>query len=143
VDESLGHQPGGILGLARLIQQHGEAIEYDLIRHGLRLRDLGTPSFDWRDLLVIVKHLGPESATVRAASPDQAGWGLTEQLLAALVDAVQIGNWQRQGRTHSPRPKPIPRPGVKDRTRTIGRGRGTTAAEFDRWRSRKLGGDHG
>jgi len=143
VDESLRRQPGGILGLTRLICEHGEALEYDLIRHGLRLRQLGTPEFDWRDLLVIVKHLGPESATVRDALPEKAGWGLTEQLLAALVDAIQIGNWQRQGKAHAPRPKPIPRPGVKDTSRVIGRGKGTSVAEFDKWRQTKLGGTDG
>lgn len=38
-------------------------------------------------------------------------WGLQEQLLAALVDGVHGGNWQRGG-GRGQRPKPVPRPGA-------------------------------
>lgn len=48
---------------------------------------------------------------VRAASGTDA-WGLQEQLLASLVDAVNVGNWQRGGNAKAPRPQRIPRPGV-------------------------------
>jgi hypothetical protein len=58
----------------------------------------------------------PESWTRRRLVPDWQ-WGLvSNQLLAAEVDALNVANWQRgnQGRkTASPRPKPVPRPGVK------------------------------
>lgn len=37
-------------------------------------------------------------------------WSVTDYLLAALVDAVRGGNWQR-GAGKGPKPKPIPRPG--------------------------------
>lgn len=43
--------------------------------------------------------------------PDAAGWGLSEQLLAAAIDALRAANWQRSG-GKGPYPKPVPRPGV-------------------------------
>lgn len=44
-------------------------------------------------------------------------WGLTEHLLASAVDALAVGNWQRQGKKGTRRPKPIPRPGSSHQTR--------------------------
>jgi hypothetical protein len=43
---------------------------------------------------------------------DDQVWGLTEQLLAAAVDALNGANWQRGGGKQRDKPKPIPRPGV-------------------------------
>ncbi|MBC3186286.1 hypothetical protein H7347_06830 [Corynebacterium sp. zg-331] len=40
-------------------------------------------------------------------------WGLTEQLLAAAVDALNGANWQRSGGKAHTKPKPIPRPGIR------------------------------
>lgn len=74
----------------------------------------------WRRLRVLVRYLPADSATRRALDDESAGWGLSEQLLAAIADAVQGGNWQRSG-GRGLRPKPIPRPGVTERRRTYGR----------------------
>jgi hypothetical protein len=38
-------------------------------------------------------------------------WGPAENMLAATVDLLQSGNWQRGGNKNAPRPKPWPRPG--------------------------------
>lgn len=38
-------------------------------------------------------------------------WGSTEHLLAAAVDVLRVGNWQRAQNKRAPRPKPIDRPG--------------------------------
>jgi hypothetical protein len=60
----------------------------------------------------------------RPTSSPCTGWGLSEQLLAVIADALHAANWQRAnaGRKHTtPKPQPIPRPGVKD-TRTRRRG---------------------
>lgn len=35
-------------------------------------------------------------------------------LLALIADAVNVGNWQRQGKKNATKPKPIPRPGLDD-----------------------------
>ena len=107
-------EPGGITGLVLLIEEHGPAIEYDLIKLGLRLRHLGSEALSWRDLLVIVQHSERGTALQNSMHPDAAPWGLSEHLLAVVADAVIAGNWMqsRDGQKNKNRPKPIPRPGV-------------------------------
>lgn len=67
-----------------------------------------------------------------------AQWGLTELLLAANVDSVRVGNWQRGG-GKGQYPKPLPRPGVKPESQPAqyGKGAGLTLREVverqDRW----------
>lgn len=111
---AFGDFDGGILSLDVLLREHGEAIESDLIDRGLRLRQLGTSALTWRDLKVIVKHLGPDSALGRAMYPD-GGWGLQEMLTAALVDTARWLVWAKteDGRRGRNMPTPIPRPGVE------------------------------
>ena len=111
---------GGIRSLRELIDSHKEAVEYDLLTHGKSLDDLGTELLSWRDLLVIVNQQPPGSAIDRAMHPDNAGWGMSEMLLAAAVDALNVANWQRGGGHQRDYPKPIPRPGVKPNEARIG-----------------------
>jgi len=59
-------------------------------------------------------------------------WGLPEHLLALLVDALHVANWQRssdgsKGRNY---PEPIPRPGVGPKT--VGRD-ALPLDEMDEW----------
>jgi hypothetical protein len=115
-------EPGGIAGLVLLIEEHGPAIEYDLIKLGLRLRHLGSDALSWRDLLVIVQHSERGAALHRAMNPDDSMWGLSEHLLAVVADAVITGNWMssRDGQKNRNRPKPIPRPGVVPESKKFG-----------------------
>lgn len=115
MERALGDLAGGILSLDVLIQEHSEAIEYDLISMGLRLRQLGTAELTWRDLKVIIQHGPAQSALARAMYPDH-GWGLSEQLQAALLDKANWLVWAKtkDGQSGRNRPKPIPRPGVED-----------------------------
>lgn len=49
--------------------------------------------------------------------PNEAGWTLTNMLLAAIADALRWLQWARTKdgqKNHNP-PEPIPRPGVKGR----------------------------
>jgi hypothetical protein len=71
---------------------------------------------------VIIKHLPRGSALVRELDGDDHPWGLTEQLLAAAVDALNGANWQRGGGKLRDKPKPIPRPGVEQPKSSYGRG---------------------
>lgn len=114
--------PGGIVGLVQLIDEHGPAVEYDLIKLGLRLRQLGTEWLTWRDLLVIVQHSGNETSLFAAMHPDVAPWKLSEHLLAVIADAVIAGNWMQSedARRKRNRPKPIPRPGVTPEHKKFG-----------------------
>lgn len=72
MDGRVGCGLGGIAGLVRLIRDHGEAVEYDLITIGLRLDWLGTEALSWRDLWVIVRQAPRDSAIRRAVDPKVA-----------------------------------------------------------------------
>lgn len=132
--EAFGCRRGGIRGLVELIVEHGESVEYDLIKHGLRLRDLGTEKLSWRDLWVIVTQQDPAvSATHRALNPDDAPWNMHTFLLAETVDTLRTLVWfkTKDGQKGRKRPKPIPRPGY--RPKVLGKGAGMTLAEADEW----------
>lgn len=85
------------------------------------MADLGG-RLSWRDLLVIVTQAPPTSAIYRARNPEWS-WGLSEQLLAAAVDALHTLAWMQSedGQRGRNRPKPIPRPGVEPEGQTFGR----------------------
>lgn len=125
-------QPGGILGLLKLVEEHSEAVEYDLIRMGLRLRNAGTSGFNWRDLWVVVRNLGRDTVTFAAIHADDdsvdPAWGVSEYLLAAAVDALNFRLYQAGG-GKGQKPKPVPRPGDTVRTR----GDSMSREEADAW----------
>jgi hypothetical protein len=81
--------------------------------------DLFRGALTWRRLWVLVHHLPVDSAS-RRAMDEATDWGLSEQLLAAIVDTLQGANWQRGG-GKGPKPKPLPRPGVHERRPRITR----------------------
>lgn len=111
-----------MIGLVLLLDEHGPAIEFDLIKLGLRLRHLGSDALSWRDLLVIVQHSGSKDALRASMHPDAAPWDLSEHLLAVIADAVIAGNWMqsKDGQKNRNRPKPIPRPGVEPENKRFG-----------------------
>lgn len=93
---------------------------YDLLVRGLRLRDLGTPSLSLFDLWVLVRRLQVEPGTATREAVHGNVWSVTDQLLANLVDAVNLGNWQRGGKRSAPKPKRTPRPWEKAKSKRIG-----------------------
>lgn len=115
-------------GLAGLLDEHGEAVEYDLLGKGFRLRWLDDPrkDFNWRDLLVIVSRSRQGSEVFRSLhGDDEAEWSLTNHLLAMNVENTAMSLWmETQDAQRKPprnRPKPIYRPGVEDDSKqTIG-----------------------
>lgn len=124
----IGGRLGGILGLCILIEDHQEAIEYDLICRGLRLPQLGSRKLSWRDLLIIVRFSGPDTALFRSKHGEQ--WSITDQLLAAVANALHGANWQRGGGKGT-RPKPIIPPSEKV-SQTFGRDP-IPIRHFDEW----------
>lgn len=106
----VGCVAGGIRGLDRLLSEHGESIEYDLICLGLRLHDLGTEALSWRDLRIILSQQPHTSAFARATHGDDAEWGLSEQLLAAAVNELRWLHWAQTkgaGKASNRAPEPI------------------------------------
>lgn len=102
--------------------EHREAIEYDLIALGLRLRDVGTERLSWGDLYAVLRHSPRSSALFRALHPDDHEWTLPALLLAEVADAARVANWQRGSGKKADYPKPIPRPGVVPESLTYGKG---------------------
>lgn len=92
-------------------------IEHDLMHAGGRLRWIGdgTGRTTWRDVAVLYALAAPGSALARATGGDSV-WGLSEQLLAGIIDHLAVIAWQRteDGAKGRNRPKPIPRPGITD-----------------------------
>ena len=139
--EGLECHCGGILGLCELIEEHAEAIEFDLLTLGLDSRSIGTVGLDWWRLKAIVKNLPQSSALGRSMNGSDALWGLPEHLLATVIDAIHQGNWQRGG-GKGKRPKPIPRPGGdRRRTTKLGGGKQMSMTQARAWLDRKRGTD--
>lgn len=104
-----------LISLAWLIREHREAVELELIRHGERLRWMGSGRLSWRDVWVICTSAPPKSPLAVALNPRLA-WDTTDYLLADLADSQRWLVWSktRDGQRNRNRPKPIPRPGVRE-----------------------------
>lgn len=57
---------------------------------------------------------------------------MTDQLLAAVVDLLQVSNWQRAGKKHAPKPKRLRRPWEKPKGRQLG-AKPIPISKFDAW----------
>ena len=95
------------------MNEHLEALDYDLLTFGLDLRDLGTPDLSWRRLRAVITYLPTTSALARSIHGDKALWTTGEHLLAAVADALHAANWQRGG-GKGRKPAAVPRPGTED-----------------------------
>lgn len=113
--EGFGREPGGILSVLTLCDEHGEALESDLIDRGLRLRDVGAHWFSWHDLIVIIRQIPEKSALMRSKHPETYIWGQVEHLLADIFDVESLLLWAKtkDGQKNRNRPDPYPRPGVE------------------------------
>ena len=100
-----------------LLRDHWEEIEVDCLSLGLRLTWIGTHRFTWAELNSVVKKAlrDPHSELFHALSPEDAGWGRLEQLLAAGVDVLNWLRWAqtKDGHRNVNHPKPIQRPGIE------------------------------
>ncbi|MFB7162334.1 hypothetical protein [Streptomyces sp. NPDC056242] len=121
---------GGIPGLARLLREHGEAVEWDMARYwpGRSLLELYRGQMSWRELRVFLRYLPTDSATarsVRGSTATEDQWTLDRHLLASAVEAmrentfamVKLHGDPKKTRQLKP-PDPIERPGVEARRQT-------------------------
>lgn len=109
---SLGHT-GGIAALVALHEKHPLLVERELIAHGMRWRDVGSPSCTWRDVFALFAAAPPQSPVHIAIHGEEASWGPTEHLLANIADQIAMLRYERAGRKGR-KPKLTPRPGKRD-----------------------------
>lgn len=131
-------EPGGILSLAALIEEHGSAIDFDLLTlTSYSLFDIGA-ALPWSRFLSFVRHLPMGSALMRELEPEQALWSdgvRTADVLADIFDLLQSfkGTYVN---AHSKRRirkmEPYPRPWLKKQTKHFGKDP-IPISEFDRW----------
>ena len=114
-------EPGGIRSLSRLVGEFREEVEYELIRLGLRLRHVGTPGLNLRDLWVVVSHPVKDGPLFQAMVGEAyTDWQVTDYLLAELVDVAHWLQWAKTEDGHKGRnfPQRVPRPGEKKQRHT-------------------------
>ena len=135
---------GGILSLVRTINEHREAIEYDLMAiTGHELDDIGY-TMSWGAFGSFLKNLNYDSALYRETNPDTAIWADTIKTNAILADIYDMlatinANLIALGtRKAAKKPKLYPRPFRRDteNERQIGSG-GLPPAELHAWIERK------
>lgn len=96
----------------------------------------------WRDLWVVVRNSGPDSALVRAIHPELSAWAngaVLADLVALVADLLAVANWQRQGKKSAPKPKRIKRPGAKTDEKKFGSAP-IPVKDFDDWWNNPEGG---
>ena len=81
-----GRRSGGIIGLAKIVSDHREAINYDLLTEaGYQLKDIGR-TLEWSTLNAFLKHLPLDSAFKRELQPETSVWTTTQKTNAILAD---------------------------------------------------------
>lgn len=130
---ALGHHGGGILSLRATVAEYADAIESDLLRHGIDLwADLTTERLTWRRLKLWLTYSRPGDAFFYEYGGDEAIWDLKTRLLGLAVDALHNANYQRGG-GKGKRPKSV-LPGENGKkTKQIG---GNTVVSIDEARRR-------
>lgn len=106
---SLRDRAGGILGLCRLLDEHGEALEFDIPRFwpGRRLDDLDTGDMTWCELRTFVRRVPHDSAYgrevlgVEKATFDQQA-GLLMQIANILIAANSENEPRESDLLHPP-----------------------------------------
>lgn len=125
---------GGIGKLRRLIAEHSSAVEYELIKVGLRLDHLGTPWLTWRDLKVIMKHLPTDSSVNRELNPKTWQWfDLGNQLSAGILNGIAQQLHLKYGRGKFDPPVKPPAEKINNPDRPRKKLQGSTITEMDAW----------
>ena len=112
-----------MISLAEFVEEHDEALNYDLItRTNYQLNDIGG-ALSWSSLHSFIKYLPGDSAVAREAGKSSV-WDSrikTNAILADIYDMLQLLNanlvaFASGGKT-KPKITPYPRPGRDDNTR--------------------------
>lgn len=104
-----GGEPGGILTLLALIEEHHDPLVYDWrSRFGLSLRDVFTGAVEWPEAIALTKELCRDSSSHTCASLGEWDYPISREslILADLADLfIQANSDRKKGN-----PKPYPRP---------------------------------
>lgn len=131
------------MSLAMLVNEHGRALNYDLMtRTGMSL-SMVPETITWADVRDFVSYLDASSALASEVDPDVAGWQGTEKvpmllahiadLLAGLSYGYTVTHMKKGVKRPDP-PEPIPRPGVKPHRKAQHWGNDALPiSEFDEW----------
>lgn len=106
--ERYGVTPEEMLGVLVLVDEHPDAVAYDLMRCGTRLREFPDGAVSWLDLATLIRAAQPDSAIFRAVNPN---WSHTPtlELLRRIEFYVSVANWQRAGgKGRTPEPYSFP-----------------------------------
>lgn len=132
-----------MIGLARFVNEHAQALNYDLLtRTNYQIEDIGG-ALSWGALYAFIKHLGGDSALARDLGK-ATGWETTlktNEILADIFDMLQvihadIVSWASNGKKKAHN-KPYPRPGAGvENKRKIGKG-ALPLLEFREWINRR------
>lgn len=106
---SVGGYRGGIGSLRGVLRDHSGAVEYDLLRLGKHIDDLGTPDLSWRDLWVLVTCAQPDTATFKALNPE---WQhtLEVEFLRSMEYTSRWLQWSKTEDASKKRPVNVPKP---------------------------------
>ena len=128
---------GGIVGLARVIQEHGEALSFDLLVNGLGAHpDEIITRHGWRALSIFTRWLPPSSALYRSVNNE--AWRFEQSvpyIMADLIDELRVLRYEFEA-VHSKGakpPKPYPRPGMKDPNQRIIGSDPIPVKDFEEW----------
>ena len=133
-----------MISLAEFVEEHGEALTYDLItRTNYQLDDIGG-ALSWSSLHSFIKFLPGDSALAREAG-EISVWDSrmkTNAILADIYDSLQLLNanlvaYASGGKT-KPKLTPYPRPGREDDKKRIGSG-AIPVTDLREWIRRKQG----
>jgi len=73
---------------------------------------LGTSALSWRRFGVLLRNMPDGSALALDMHGESATWGVTDHLLATVIDLLNGANWQRGG-GKGQKPAPFTRPKPK------------------------------
>lgn len=132
------------MSLAKFIDEHGEALTYDLMtRTHYTIDDIGG-ALSWRSLYSFIKFLGTDSALARDLDKS-TGWETTiktNAILADIYDLLQVinANLVKVGGGKTKKINPYPRPGGdEDKKRKIGKD-AVPVTDLREWIRRKTNG---
>lgn len=108
----MDRQPKRLAAVQWLIDIHADALEYELIRNGVRLRWLGSPLLSWQDVWLIAAN-APAGSRLASLLDERNTWTPTDWWLRSIEYSLRWLMWAKtkDGQRNRSKPKPAPAPG--------------------------------